>query len=86
MATLAALTPTLAAPDRAFILPTVPRNTTDGPPKQLEVETPGATTIVEGSEFNLKVEDDGQRAGYHVEKLDGSEPAPECGPNPRHAK
>ena len=40
-----------------------------GPPKQREARTPVATTIVEGSKFNLKVEDGGQRASYHVEKL-----------------
>jgi ferric-dicitrate binding protein FerR (iron transport regulator) len=34
--------------------------TADGPPKQLEVETPVATAIVEGTEFNLKVQPDGQ--------------------------
>ena len=40
-----------------------------GPPKRREARTPVATTIAEGSEFNLEVEDDGRSAGYHVEKL-----------------
>jgi ferric-dicitrate binding protein FerR (iron transport regulator) len=34
--------------------------TTGEGPKQLEVETPVATAIVEGTEFNLKVQEDGQ--------------------------
>lgn len=34
--------------------------TTGEGPKQLEVETPVATAIVEGTEFNLKVQADGQ--------------------------